>query len=219
MAQYNYLIEYYFAKEPYTKYRAFFATDEVFQECKVSYYDMKSRIRVVRELYSYFMYDTQKRGKAHFIMEDNPIYVRVIQGLDKATETVQKFDAEQFWSKICPYIHHNRVDEILKEVDKTFDMKSIAKKKQGKLTQTSILLLLYKRCSLFNKMSFKDFRLLVTSYYGIKDCSYKENDCTNGFKCDGKCESCHMEDRSNGMCLEIYKNNRSLFTSKMKKTF
>ncbi len=152
-------------------------------------------------------------------MEDNPIYVRVIQGLDKATETVQEFDAEQFWSKICPYIHHNRVDEILKEIDKTFDMKSIAKKKQGKLTQTSILLLLYKRCSLFNKMSFKDFRLLVTSYYGIKDCSYKENDCTNGFKCDGKCESCFMEDRSNGMCLEIYKNNRSLFTSKMKKTF
>ena len=219
MAQYNYLIEYYFAKEPYTKYRAFFATDEVFQECRVSYYDMKSGIPVVRELYSYFMYDTQKRGKAHFIMEDNPIYVRVIQGLDKATETVQEFDAEQFWSKICPYIHHNRVDEILKEIDKTFDMKSIAKKKHGKLTQTSILLLLYKRCSLFNKMSFKDFRLLVTSYYGIKDCSYKENDCTNGFKCDGKCESCFMEDRSNGMCLEIYKNNRSLFTSKMKKTF
>jgi hypothetical protein len=219
MAQYNYLIEYYFAKEPYTKYRAFFATDEVFQECRVSYYDMKSGIPVVRELYSYFMYDTQKRGKAYFIMEDNPIYVRVIQGLDKATETVQEFDAEQFWSKICPYIHHNRVDEILKEIDKTFDMKSIAKKKQGKLTQTSILLLLYKRCSLFNKMSFKDFRLLVTSYYGIKDCSYKENDCTNGFKCDGKCESCFMEDRSNGMCLEIYKNNRSLFTSKMKKTF
>ena len=219
MVQYNYLIEYYFAKEPYTKYRAFFATDEVFQECRVSYYDMKSGIPVVRELYSYFMYDTQKRGKAHFIMEDNPIYVRVIQGLDKATETVQEFDAEQFWSKICPYIHHNRVDEILKEIDKTFDMKSIAKKKQGKLTQTSILLLLYKRCSLFNKMSFKDFRLLVTSYYGIKDCSYKENDCTNGFKCDGKCESCFMEDRSNGMCLEIYKNNRSLFTSKMKKTF
>lgn len=219
MAQYNYLIEYYFAKEPYTKYRAFFATDEVFQECRVSYYDMKSGIPVVRELYSYFMYDTQKRGKAHFIMEDNPIYVRVIQGLDKATETVQEFDAEQFWSKICPYIHHNRVDEILKEIDKTFDMKSIAKKKQGKLTQTSILLLLYKRCSLLNKMSFKDFRLLVTSYYGIKDCSYKENDCTNGFKCDGKCESCFMEDRSNGMCLEIYKNNRSLFTSKMKKTF
>ena len=219
MAQYNYLIEYYFAKEPYTKYRAFFDTDEVFQECRVSYYDMKSRIPVVKELYSYFMYDTQKRGKAHFIMEDNPIYVRVIQGLDKATETVQEFDAEQFWSKICPYIHHNRVDEILKEIDKTFDMKSIAKKKQGKLTQTSILLLLYKRCSLFNKMSFKDFRLLVTSYYGIKDCSYKENDCTNGFKCDGKCESCFMEDRSNGMCLEIYKNNRSLFTSKMKKTF
>ena len=218
MAQYNYLIEYYFAKEPYTKYRAFFAT-EVFQECRVSYYDMKSGIPVVKELYSYFMYDTQKRGKAHFIMEDNPIYVRVIQGLDKATETVQEFDAEQFWSKICPYIHHNRVDEILKEIDKTFDMKSIAKKKQGKLTQTSILLLLYKRCSLFNKMSFKDFRLLVTSYYGIKDCSYKENDCTNGFKCDGKCESCFMEDRSNGMCLEIYKNNRSLFTSKMKKTF
>ena len=180
---------------------------------------MKSGIPVVRELYSYFMYDTQKRGKAYFIMEDNPIYVRVIQGLDKATETVQEFDAEQFWSKICPYIHHNRVDEILKEIDKTFDMKSIAKKKQGKLTQTSILLLLYKRCSLFNKMSFKDFRLLVTSYYGIKDCSYKENDCTNGFKCDGKCESCFMEDRSNGMCLEIYKNNRSLFTSKMKKTF
>ena len=219
MAQYNYLIEYYFAKEPYTKYRAFFATDEVFQECRVSYYDMKSGIPVVKELYSYFMYDTQKRGKAHFIMEDNPIYVRVIQGLDKATETVQEFDAEQFWSKICPYIHHNRVDEILKEIDKTFDMKSIAKKKQGKLTQTSILLLLYKRCSLFNKMSFKDFRLLVTSYYGIKDCSYKENDCTKGFKCDGKCESCFMEDRSNGMCLEIYKNNRSLFTSKMKKTF
>ena len=219
MAQYNYLIEYYFAKEPYTKYRAFFATDEVFQECRVSYYDMKSGIPVVKELYSYFMYDTQKIGKAHFIMEDNPIYVRVIQGLDKATETVQEFDAEQFWSKICPYIHHNRVDEILKEIDKTFDMKSIAKKKQGKLTQTSILLLLYKRCSLFNKMSFKDFRLLVTSYYGIKDCSYKENDCTNGFKCDGKCESCFMEDRSNGMCLEIYKNNRSLFTSKMKKTF
>jgi len=219
MAQYNYLIEYYFAKEPYTKYRAFFATDEVFQECRVSYYDMKSGIPVVKELYSYFMYDTQKRGKAHFIMEDNPIYVRVIQGLDKATETVQEFDAEQFCSKICPYIHHNRVDEILKEIDKTFDMKSIAKKKQGKLTQTSILLLLYKRCSLFNKMSFKDFRLLVTSYYGIKDCSYKENDCTNGFKCDGKCESCFMEDRSNGMCLEIYKNNRSLFTSKMKKTF
>lgn len=219
MAQYNYLIEYYFAKEPYTKYRAFFATDEVFQECRVSYYDMKSGIPVVRELYSYFMYDTQKRGKAYFIMEDNPIYVRVIQGLNKATETVQEFDAEQFWSKICPYIHHNRVDEILKEIDKTFDMKSIAKKKQGKLTQTSILLLLYKRCSLFNKMSFKDFRLLVTSYYGIKDCSYKENDCTNGFKCDGKCESCFMEDRSNGMCLEIYKNNRSLFTSKMKKTF
>lgn len=219
MAQYNYLIEYYFAKEPYTKYRAFFDTDEVFQECRVSYYDMKSGIPVVKELYSYFMYDTQKRGKAHFIMEDNPIYVRVIQGLDKATETVQEFDAEQFWSKICPYIHHNRVDEILKEIDKTFDMKSIAKKKQGKLTQTSILLLLYKRCSLFNKMSFKDFRLLVTSYYGIKDCSYKENDCTNGFKCDGKCESCFMEDRSNGMCLEIYKNNRSLFTSKMKKTF
>ena len=219
MAQYNYLIEYYFAKEPYTKYRAFFATDEVFQECRVSYYDMKSGIPVVKELYSYFMYDTQKRGKAHFIMEDNPIYVRVIQGLDKATETVQEFDAEQFWSKICPYIHHNRVDEILKEIDKTFDMKSIAKKKQGKLTHTSILLLLYKRCSLFNKMSFKDFRLLVTSYYGIKDCSYKENDCTNGFKCDGKCESCFMEDRSNGMCLEIYKNNRSLFTSKMKKTF
>lgn len=219
MAQYNYLIEYYFAKEPYTKYRAFFATDEVFQECRVSYYDMKSGIPVVKELYSYFMYDTQKRGKAHFIMEDNPIYVRVIQGLDKATETVQEFDAEQFWSKICPYIHHNRVDEILKEIDKTFDMKSIAKKKHGKLTQTSILLLLYKRCSLFNKMSFKDFRLLVTSYYGIKDCSYKENDCTNGFKCDGKCESCFMEDRSNGMCLEIYKNNRSLFTSKMKKTF
>ena len=219
MAQYNYLIEYYFAKEPYTKYRAFFATDEVFQECRVSYYDMKSGIPVVKELYSYFMYDTQKRGKAHFIMEDNPIYVRVIQGLDKATETVQEFDAEQFWSKICPYIHHNRVDEILKEIDKTFDMKSIAKKKQGKLTQTSILLLLYKRCSLFNKMSFKDFRLLVTSYYGIKYCSYKENDCTNGFKCDGKCESCFIEDRSNGMCLEIYKNNRSLFTSKMKKTF
>ena len=70
----------------------------------------------------YFMYDTQKRGKAHFIMEDNPIYVRVIQGLDKATETVQEFDAEQFWSKICPYIHHNRVDEILKEIDKTLSL-------------------------------------------------------------------------------------------------
>ena len=49
MAQYNYLIEYYFAKEPYTKYRAFFATDEVFQECRVSYYDMKSGITVVKE--------------------------------------------------------------------------------------------------------------------------------------------------------------------------
>ena len=127
MAQYNYLIEYYFAKEPYTKYRAFFATDEVFQECRVSYYDMKSRIPVVRELYSYFMYDTQKRGKAHFIMEDNPIYVRVVQGLDKATETTQEFDEEHFWSKICPYIHRNRVSDILKEIDKNFDIKSIAK--------------------------------------------------------------------------------------------
>lgn len=35
MAQYNYLIEYYFEKEPYTKYRAFFATDEVFHRSKV----------------------------------------------------------------------------------------------------------------------------------------------------------------------------------------
>lgn len=219
MAQYNYLIEYYFAKEPYTKYRAFFATDEIFQECRVSYYDMKSRIPVVRELYSYFMYDTQKRGKAHFIMEDNPIYVRVVQGLDKAAETTQEFDEEHFWSKICPYIHRNRVSDILKEIDKNFDIKSITKRKQGKLIQTSILLLLYKRCQLFNKMSFKDFRLLITSYYGIKDCPYKENDCTNGFKCDGMCESCFVDNRTDSMCLEIYKNNRSLFTNKLKKTF
>ncbi len=219
MAQYNYLIEYYFEKEPYTKYRAFFATDEVFQECKVSYYDLKSAIPVVSELYEYFMYDTQKRGRAHFIMPDNPIYVRVIQGLDKAIETEQIFDEEQFWSKICPYIHRNRVSEILKEIDKTFSMKSVAQKKQGKLIQTSILLLLYKRCILFNKMSFKDFKSLIVLFYGIKDCSYKENDCTNGFKCDGKCETCFIENRSDGMCLEIYKNNRSLFTSKMRKTF
>lgn len=127
-------------------------------------------------------------------------------------------DKEEVLEKLCPFIHRRRVEDILQDVDKSL---GLTLNNMDKLEQTSVFLLLYKRCNLFNKMVFSKFKFLLTQYYGISDNSYKENDCTNNRrpKCVGDCECAVVKCLCTGKCAEIYCNNRSLFGNKLKKNY
>lgn len=123
---------------------------------------------------------------------------------------------EEILRELSPYIHHKRINEILLKIDEEL---GLTINRRDKLEQTTIFLLLYKRCNLFNKMVFSKFKRLLTQYYGIEDNSYKENDCTNGRnpKCSGNCDNDIAERLCKGKCAEIYCGNPSLFKNALKK--
>ncbi|CUP82166.1 MAG: hypothetical protein ACLT4H_21320 [Bacteroides thetaiotaomicron] len=123
---------------------------------------------------------------------------------------------EEVLRELSPYIHHKRINEILLKIDEEL---GLTINRRDKLEQTTIFLLLYKRCNLFNKMVFSKFKRLLTQYYGIEDNSYKENDCTNGRnpKCSGNCDNDIAERLCKGKCAEIYCGNPSLFKNALKK--
>lgn len=123
---------------------------------------------------------------------------------------------EEVLRELSPYIHHKRINEILLKIDEEL---GLTINRRDKLEQTTIFLLLYKRCNLFNKMVFSKFKRLLTQYYGIEDNSYKENDCTNGRnpKCSGNCDNDIAERLCKGKCAEIYCGNPSLFRNALKK--
>ena len=123
---------------------------------------------------------------------------------------------EEVLRELSPYIHHKRINEILLKIDEEL---GLTINRRDKLEQTTIFLLLYKRCNLFNKMVFSKFKSLLTQYYGIEDNSYKENDCTNGRnpKCSGNCDNDIAERLCKGKCAEIYCGNPSLFRNALKK--
>ena len=123
---------------------------------------------------------------------------------------------EEILRELSPYIHHKRINEILLKIDEEL---GLTINRRDKLEQTTIFLLLYKRCNLFNKMVFSKFKRLLTQYYGIEDNSYKENDCTNGRnpKCSGNCDNDIAERLCKGKCAEIYCGNPSLFRNALKK--
>lgn len=123
---------------------------------------------------------------------------------------------EEVLRELSPYIHHKRINEILLKIDEEL---GLTINRRDKLEQTTIFLLLYKRCNLFNKMVFSKFKRLLTQYYGIEDNSYKENDCTNGRnpKCSGNCDYDIAERLCKGKCAEIYCGNPSLFRNALKK--
>ena len=110
---------------------------------------------------------------------------------------------EEVLRELSPYVHHKRINEILLKIDEEL---GLTINRRDKLEQTTIFLLLYKRCNLFNKMVFSKFKRLLTQYYGIEDNSYKENDCTNGRnpKCSGNCDNDIAERLCKGKCAEIY---------------
>lgn len=123
---------------------------------------------------------------------------------------------EEVLRELSPYIHHKRINEILLKIDEEL---GLTINRRDKLEQTTIFLLLYKRCNLFNKMVFSKFKRLLAQYYGIEDNSYKENDCTNGRnpKCSGNCDNDIAERLCKGKCAEIYCGNPSLFRNALKK--
>ena len=123
---------------------------------------------------------------------------------------------EEVLRELSPYIHHKRINEILLKI---YEELGLTINRRDKLEQTTIFLLLYKRCNLFNKMVFSKFKRLLTQYYGIEDNSYKENDCTNGRnpKCSGNCDNDIAERLCKGKCAEIYCGNPSLFKNALKK--
>jgi len=123
---------------------------------------------------------------------------------------------EEILRELSPYIHHKRINEILLKIDEEL---GLTINRRDKLEQTTIFLLLYKRCNLFNKMVFSKFKRLLAQYYGIEDNSYKENDCTNGRnpKCSGNCDNDIAERLCKGKCAEIYCGNPSLFRNALKK--
>ena len=123
---------------------------------------------------------------------------------------------EEVLRELSPYVHHKRINDILLKIDEEL---GLTINRRDKLEQTTIFLLLYKRCNLFNKMVFSKFKRLLTQYYGIEDNSYKENDCTNGRnpKCSGNCDNDIAERLCKGKCAEIYCGNPSLFKNALKK--
>ena len=123
---------------------------------------------------------------------------------------------EEVLRELSPYVHHKRINEILLKIDEEL---GLTINRRDKLEQTTIFLLLYKSCNLFNKMVFSKFKRLLTQYYGIEDNSYKENDCTNGRnpKCSGNCDNDIAERLCKGKCAEIYCGNPSLFKNALKK--
>ena len=180
MSRYTYLIEYFFQEEPYTKYRAFFQTDEVFKECVVSYGDLHHSIIVTEELYSFFMYDSQKQGRAHFIMPNNPIHVKVLKAIDRGkiekTSILPNQSKEEILEALCPqYRKRVILKQLLDEVEETYKVATLPK-----LDKACIVLLLRDNCFLFSSRianNFSLFRRKLLAYYGVEDVSYKENHC------------------------------------------
>lgn len=187
LKKYTYLIEFYFEKEEFTKRRAFFQTDEVFEECVVGYANAHSSIKVKEELYNYFMYNTQSQGQGYFIEDGNPIHVKVIQKIERGAETEfaeekpkpkeeVKVSKEQLLTELCPsYKKRQKLKEILEDVDKNYHLA-----RMSKLDVACIALLLRDNCFLFNQNianKFTQFRKKLLAYYGLENVSYKENHC------------------------------------------
>lgn len=185
LKKYTYLIEFYFEKEPYTKRRAFFQSDEAFEECVVGYANAHSSVKVKEELYNYFMYNTQSQGQGYFIEDGNPIHVKVIEKMERGAQTEyaeekpqpqETVSKEQLLTELCPsFKKRQKLKEILEEVDNNYHLE-----RMPKLDVASIALLLRDNCFLFNQNvanKFTQFRKKLLAYYGLEDVSYKENHC------------------------------------------